>query len=160
MVDRLTQQQVIDYLARIGFNGLPKTDLATLDDLVFAHQCSVPFETLDMHLCTTPPAIDMASIYEKIVIQNRGGYCFEVNYLFEALLIELGFDARPCFGRFTLGRKETIPINHRGVLVSHDSNLYIADVGIGGPMPAGSLKLSEGAEPNYSWRNLYNQQDR
>ena len=36
------------YLARIGWEGDAPVTRETLDGLVYAHQCSVPFETADL----------------------------------------------------------------------------------------------------------------
>jgi len=112
--------------------------------LVFQHQCNVPFETLDMHHCKKPPELSIDAVFDKIVTRKRGGYCFELNLLFETLLRSVGFDAYPVFGRFIRGRKVQPPINHQSTLVTLGDNLYVADAGIGGPLAAGALLLADG----------------
>ncbi len=78
------------YLARIAYNG-PRTPTAeTLRSLHRAHMLSVPFENLDISrkreiIC------DEHSILRKVVAQKRGGFCYELNGAFAALLRELGF---------------------------------------------------------------------
>lgn len=50
----------------------------------------MPFENLDIPL-GTPIVLDLDLIYEKIVARHRGGFCYELNGLFCALLRALGF---------------------------------------------------------------------
>ena len=144
MSSTLSQQQADSYLSRIGLTSDLRVDRETLDTLVFAHQCSVPFETIDMHGCKTPPVIDLDTVFEKVVVKKRGGYCFELNFLFEMLLIELGFNARPCLSRAVRGREDRMPINHRGILVELNKETLFVDVGFGGPLAPGSLVLEDG----------------
>jgi len=74
------------YLARIKYEGPLIPSLETLQGLHRAHVMTVPFENLDIHLgrsITLAPA----DLFRKIVVERRGGYCFELNGLF-ALLLE------------------------------------------------------------------------
>lgn len=144
MSNTLSETQVDAYLARMGFNEPPGVNRESLDALVFAHQCTIPFETIDMHLCETPPVIDVDTIFDKIITRKRGGYCFELNFLFELLLVELGFDAEPRLSRAVRGREGRMPINHRGIVVALENVLLFVDVGFGGPLPPGSLVLEDG----------------
>lgn len=139
-----TNDQVQAYLDRIGFDKKVAVDKETLDELVFCHQKSVPFETYDVHVFGEAPKLDEEAIFEKIVVRRRGGYCFELNKGFELLLKGLGFEARPVLSRAVRGRDGRMPINHRGMVVTIDNVNYSVDVGFGGPMPAGSLALIDG----------------
>lgn len=141
---KLTDEQVDDYLRRIGFEGEVRIDKKTLDELTYLHQCSIPFETIDMHHCTEPPSLELADVYDKLVTRRRGGYCFELNLLFEVLLSNLGFFVRPIMCRAVRGRPGRMPINHRGILITLNDETYFADVGFGGPLAAGSLLLEDG----------------
>ncbi len=134
------------YLARIGVSDEIAVCKSSLDDLVYRHQCSVPFETADLVAQAQTPALDVESLYRKIVVDRHGGYCFELNKLFELLLVSCGFDARPCLSRAVRGRDGRMPINHRGVLVSLGGELLSVDVGFGGPLPAGALVLEDERE--------------
>lgn len=79
------------YLQRLGFRGTPLLDLATLTELQLLHLTAVPFENLSIALGTgVQIRADIA--VDKIVEQGRGGWCFEVNSAFAALLEALGFD--------------------------------------------------------------------
>lgn len=154
-----TEEQVRAYLDRIGYEGEAGVYKETLDELVFCHQKSVPFETYDVHVLGEAPKLDEESVYEKIVVSRRGGYCFELNKGFELLLKGLGFDARPVLSRAVRGRDGRMPINHRGMVVALDGVDYSLDVGFGGPMPAGALALVDGLEQDirgelYTPRNI------
>ena len=62
------------------------------------------------------------------------------------LLEALGYNVRPVICRAVRGREGRMPINHRGLIVTLDEGRYSADVGFGGPMPAGALGLFPGVE--------------
>lgn len=145
----LSDAQLRAYLERIGLGGLsqdaqPAREL--LDRLVFAHQCSIPFSTAGIVSEGRPPALDVPSLFTKLVKEGRGGFCFELNMLFEKLLLALGYDARACLCRSVRGREAPTGINHRAELVSCDGELLFADVGFGGPMCAKALPVRDGAE--------------
>ena len=81
---------VESYLRRIEYDGPRQPSSATLRGLHRQHLFTVPFENLDIAL-KTPIWLDLASLYDKIVRRNRGGFCYELNGLFCGLLIALGF---------------------------------------------------------------------
>lgn len=143
----LSRGQAQAYLARIGFAGTPRADRATLDAIVARHQMSVPFETIGLHRGdAAPPDLGLDALFRKVVAEHRGGYCFELNRLLQALLATLGFSARPALCRAVLGRERRMPINHRGILIALGDEELFADVGFGGPMPLGALPLRRGEE--------------
>lgn len=91
---------------------------------------SVPFENLDIHL-GRPISLDEAALFDKIVTRRRGGFCYELNGLFCALLHELGF-------RVTMLSAEVArqsggfspPYDHLALAVHFDAP-WLADVGFG-----------------------------
>lgn len=80
------------YFKRIGYIGTPRPDLLTLTELQTRHLRSIPFENLDIHLGIST-SFDPNEILQKIAIQGRGGWCYETNVLFFAVLRELGFES-------------------------------------------------------------------
>ena len=78
------------YLGRIGYAGDPRADAATLRAMQQAHLLHVPFENLDVHW-GRPIALDEHAFHRKIVVERRGGFCYELNGLFAWALRELGF---------------------------------------------------------------------
>jgi N-hydroxyarylamine O-acetyltransferase len=78
------------YLGRIKQAGVPDPTAETLRSLHRAHLLTVPFENLDIHL-KREILCDESRILHKIVNQHRGGFCYELNGGFAALLRALGF---------------------------------------------------------------------
>jgi len=81
---------VDSYLRRIGYEGSREPSAAALRGLHRRHLFTVPFENLDI-LLGTPIILDIERICDKIVTRHRGGFCYELNGLFCALLRALGF---------------------------------------------------------------------
>lgn len=126
----------------------PTGDLSreTLDQLIFSYQTHVVFENLNSWLLHTPVSLATGDLFRKIILQKRGGYCFEMNGLFTQFLKDLGFQAHSCMCRIIGGRDRSEPasIMHRGIIVSLEGVPHYCDVGFGGPMPAGALPLNDG----------------
>jgi N-hydroxyarylamine O-acetyltransferase len=79
------------YLQRINYRGSLDATAQTLQQLQLAHLLTVPFENLSIH-SAEPIILDDDALFEKIVVRRRGGFCYELNGLFAALLRELGFE--------------------------------------------------------------------
>lgn len=135
---------VESYLKRIGVDS-PLPILPTYENLCMLqlrHILSVPYENIDI-LLGKPLSLSVDDIYEKVVINNRGGYCFELNCLFEALLRELGYETESFFARFWRGENGIPHRRHRVIAVKIDGKRYVADVGIGSAAPRKPLPLME-----------------
>lgn len=135
------------YLQRLGFDTPPAPTLDTLRQLQLRHTGEFPFENLTT-LSGEPVLIDLPSIEQKVLHAGRGGYCYELNNLFLALLQELGFEARAISGRVVMGQPEGAwtARTHRLSLVTIDDVRYITDVGFGGMVPTAPLLLDSRAE--------------
>lgn len=142
---RLTDRAL--YLQRLGFDAPPAPTLETLRQLQLRHTGAFPFENLTT-LSGEPVLIDLPSIEQKVLHGGRGGYCYELNNLFLALLQALGFDARAISGRVVMGQPEGAwtARTHRLSLVIIDDVRYITDVGFGGMVPTAPLLLDSRAE--------------
>src|SRR3954469_9442572 len=79
------------YLERLHYSGNYAPNLRTLRALHRAHMLSVPFENLNI-LLKRPIVLDEQALYHKVVNCRRGGFCYELNGLFAALLREIGFE--------------------------------------------------------------------
>jgi arylamine N-acetyltransferase len=79
------------YLKRINYTGSLVPNRSTLRSLQVAHLLNVPFENLSIH-SGEPIVLDDDALFRKIVENRRGGFCYELNGLFAALLRGLGFD--------------------------------------------------------------------
>ncbi|MGB3126159.1 MAG: arylamine N-acetyltransferase [Pseudomonas sp.] len=136
----LTHLQV--YLQRLGYDSPPPPTLQTLQELQLRHVCTFAFESLST-LLHAPVPIDLPSVEQKVLVDGRGGYCFELNSLFLALLQTLGFDARGLTGWVVMGGPPDARTGrtHRLSLVTLDGVRYITDVGFGGMVPSSPLQL-------------------
>jgi N-hydroxyarylamine O-acetyltransferase len=126
----LTDTQLQHYFARVGYRGGRDTSLATLRSLHRAHLLTITYENLDIHLGRRL-TLDPDAIFDKLVDERRGGWCFEMNGLFGRVLETLGFEVRylsGAVGRATHGWRAQG--NHLVLLVTLDRP-WIADVGFG-----------------------------
>src|SRR5262249_12522387 len=118
------------YFARIGYTGERRAAHAVLDAVHLAHATSVPFENLDIFL-GRPIRIDLESVQAKLVHARRGGYCFEQNTLFAAVLEQLGFPVTCLAARVRLGASRVLPRTHMVLKVEAEGASWLADVGFG-----------------------------
>jgi N-hydroxyarylamine O-acetyltransferase len=123
---------VAAYLARVGVTSPAACDAAALRALHRAHQLTVPFENLSLHL-GEPISLDEGDLVDKIVHRRRGGFCYELNGTFALLLEALGAQvsrvAARVYGEAGLGP----PFDHLALIVhpADGSGPWLADVGFG-----------------------------
>jgi N-hydroxyarylamine O-acetyltransferase len=142
-----------EYLKRIGLREEQVLDdIESLRLLQRSHLVSVPFENLDIHWAY-PIVLDVEKFYAKIVERRRGGFCYELNGLFETLLREIGFDTRLVSARVFNGTEHGPEFDHAAIIVTIDDEEYLSDVGFGA-FSAEPLKFVEDVEqidPNGSF---------
>jgi N-hydroxyarylamine O-acetyltransferase len=126
----MTYVNIDAYLSRIGYAGSTAPTLDTLRDLHRAHLLAVPFENLDIHL-GREIVLDEARLVEKIVGERRGGFCYELNGAFAALLMALGLQVSLLSaGVATPDGKIGPAFDHMLLRVDLDRP-WLADVGFG-----------------------------
>lgn len=128
-----TNQVALDlpaYFRRIDFQEEPRADFHTLRGLHFAHATHIPFENIDP-LLGRPVQMDLASVQSKLIFKRRGGYCFEQNTLFAAVLEQLGFEVTRLAARVHVGTDRILPRTHKLLRVEADGRPWICDVGFG-----------------------------
>ena len=123
-------RDVTGYLERIGIRESIAPNRENLDRLVYAHLTHVPYENLVYCIEHKVPDLTTEGLYEKIVMDHRGGYCFELNGLFFTLLQALGYQVYPVACRMRLG--DFHPIGHRATIVTIDGAKFFVDVGASG----------------------------
>jgi N-hydroxyarylamine O-acetyltransferase len=119
------------YLNRINYSGSLEPSLEVLKNLQRNHLLSVPFENLDIHNDIQIELL-LDKIFEKVVNQNRGGFCYELNGLFYELLITLGFEAKRVSARVydpSIGYGQEF--DHFAIVVTINKTDYLTDVGFG-----------------------------
>ncbi|KAA9150579.1 arylamine N-acetyltransferase [Amycolatopsis acidicola] len=114
------------YLARIGAERPAEPSAEALRELHERHLRTVPFENLSVHL---PERIELSEdvLVDKIVRRRRGGFCYELNGAFAALLRELGFQVSLLPAKVS---GEGSPMDHLTLRVELDEP-WLADVGFG-----------------------------
>jgi N-hydroxyarylamine O-acetyltransferase len=156
----MDHETVLAYLNRVGVTAPIAGDAAGLRTLHRAHQQTVPFENLGIHLAE-PISLDERDLIGKIVYGRRGGFCYELNGAFALLLEGLGAQvsrvAARVYGEAGLGP----PFDHLALIVraADGSGPWLADVGFGShsdyPLrldtredqddPAGRFRLADAA---------------
>src|SRR6185437_905290 len=129
--NRVTDRIDMDaYLHRIGWHGAVAVDLTTLRGLAMAHVAAIPFANLNP-LMGLPVELDLAALQQKLVQQGRGGYCFEQNLLFEAVLRQIGFAVTGLIARVLWGHPEDAitPQTHMLLRVDLAGEGWLVDVG-------------------------------
>ena len=120
------------YLRRIG---IEKTDIKpnaeNLKLLQRHHLLRIPFENLDIHW-KRPILLDTGNFYQKVVQERRGGFCYELNGLFNELLQSLGFRTRLISACVSDGKGGfSDEFDHLAIIVIISESEYLADVGFG-----------------------------
>jgi N-hydroxyarylamine O-acetyltransferase len=144
------------YLERIAYSGSTEPTATTLRALHRAHLFAVPFENLDIAL-GRKIVIDEARILDKVVRQRRGGFCYELNSAFAALLRAVGFEVTLLSARAARPNGGEGPeFDHLALRVGLEQP-WLADVGFGESFleplkiepgieqsdPAGTFRLAE-----------------
>lgn len=145
-----TDAQLQGYLRRIGFAGELRADLPTLNALHLAHASRIPFENLDV-LLRRRIGLDLDSLHAKLVERRRGGYCFEHNMLFGAVLERAGFAVRRLAARVRLGGDAIRPRTHMLLLVDLDGMSWLADVGFGAEGLLLPVPMIDAPTRQYAW---------
>jgi N-hydroxyarylamine O-acetyltransferase len=135
------------YFERIGYRGPREPTLAVLHALTSAHAHAIPFENLDVLLGRRIDLV-LDAVFHKLIVERRGGYCFEQNSLFLHVLKTLGFDVTPWSARVRLDRPRdfTPPRTHMFVRVSLDGAAWLSDVGVGASSLTAAISLDTTAE--------------
>ncbi len=131
------------YFARIGYAGPRTPTLAVLHALHALHPAAIPFENLDP-LLGRPVPLDPAALQAKLVGGRRGGYCFEHNTLFKAVLERLGFPVTGLAARVLWNAppdRPPGPRTHMVLKVDAADGPWLADVGFGGHLVPAPLRL-------------------
>lgn len=124
------EMNVKEYLARIGVDAV-SFDEAGLRQLQRQHLLTVPFENLDIHW-DRKIVLDIDAIYRKVVGEKRGGFCYELNASFGALLNELGFATRMVSARVATGDGSfSREYDHMALISLAGDQEYLVDVGFG-----------------------------
>lgn len=137
-----TDAQVQKYLDRIGYLGDTTVCLHNLAEMQKQHLLHIPYENLDL-LNGTPLSLDKERLFEKIILNRRGGYCFELQGAFYYLLLTLGYNVAQYAGRFIDDTGVTQMRRHRILVTELGGKRFVCDVGVRSESPRCPLELVE-----------------
>lgn len=147
--------QVDAYLRRLGAQRPERPTDDVLRDLHLRHLRAVPFENLSIHL-GEEIVLEEKRLVDKVVGAGRGGFCYELNGAFSALLTALGFDVTLLAARvYGDGERPGIPYDHLALRVrTVDGGDWLADVGFGAHshLPLRFGERGEQADPGGAFR--------
>lgn len=120
-----------DYLNRINITSAPSPTLSSLRKIQYQHLLHIPFENLDIHY-NNPIILQPDKLFDKVINNHRGGFCFELNGLLYELLTQLGFQAKRISARVHQEGEEFSPdFDHLALIVTIKEIDWLVDVGFG-----------------------------
>ncbi|MEV5592462.1 arylamine N-acetyltransferase [Streptomyces sp. NPDC052496] len=161
-VEPLDRARTDAYLRRIGATRPAAPDAEALRELHLRHLRAVPFENLSVHLAEDV-VLEYKSLVNKVVGASRGGFCYELNGAFAALLRALGYRVDLLAARVHGPDGLGIPYDHlalRAHTGDGQGGPWLADIGFGRnsqyplrldsrdeqPDPAGVFRIEETAD--------------
>jgi len=117
------------YIQALGLQN-SKPDLGFLNEISRRHTAQFAFSSVGPMLGEDLP-LDIESLFQRIVTNRRGGYCFEQNGLLYAMLKDLGFNVKLYLARVIYNEDIHPPLTHRITMVEFGTAQYVIDVGFG-----------------------------
>jgi N-hydroxyarylamine O-acetyltransferase len=138
-----------DYLQRVGVEPPAAPTIDWLRQVHRAHRRAFLFENLTIQTGGSI-SVMIEDIERKFLDRRQGGYCFEHNSLFAAVLRDVGYDVAPFLGRVRRGPPERWARTHMVLKVGSQGSLgargsWLADVGFGALSLIEPMPLREGA---------------
>ncbi|MDO6706879.1 arylamine N-acetyltransferase [Photobacterium sp. 1_MG-2023] len=121
----------------------PQHTLAWVQSLQTAHLARYPFSSVNVIL-SRDLSLEPEALFDRLVSERSGGYCFEHNKVIFLALQSLGFDVRPLIGRVMLNGNPDNGRSHRLTLLQLDGKPYLIDGGFGVMTPRRVIALETG----------------
>ncbi len=118
------------YIERINYQGELQPTYECLCQLHKCHVMAIPFESMDVHF-KTAIKLDLVSLFDKVIVENRGGFCYELNHLFYTLLTNVGFNCTMISSRVWNKESYGPEFDHMSLHVKLEEQEYLLDVGFG-----------------------------
>lgn len=138
-----TYGQIHQYLDRIDYHDISEPSLDNLAAIQRQHLLHIPYENLDL-MNGVLLDLGVGALFQKIILNRRGGYCFELQGLFCYLLKSLGYSVTQYAGRFMDKPGDIQMRRHRILVVELEGKRYVCDVGVRSESPRCPLELTEG----------------
>ncbi|MEU8969106.1 arylamine N-acetyltransferase [Streptomyces monashensis] len=128
----MNSRQAEAYLRRIGAGRPRRPTGEALRELHLCHLRTVPFENLSVHL-GEEIVLEEERLLDKVVGAHRGGFCYELNGAFGALLTALGYEVELLAARvYGDEGRLGVPYDHLALRVrTAEGDSRLADVGFG-----------------------------
>ncbi|MDD2369870.1 MAG: arylamine N-acetyltransferase [Sulfuricurvum sp.] len=125
-----TNFNLTDYLSRIGYEVEVRADVTTLTALMQRQLSTIVFENTEVQAGRIPSLVP-EDIVKKVIVNRRGGYCYEINGVFAMALTAIGFEWYFAGARSMLYPTRR-PKTHMVLIVRVDGCDYLCDTGFGG----------------------------
>ena len=131
-LERLTSNEVEEYLGRIHYTGAIEPTIDALKELQRCHMLSVPFENLSV-FGKEEIVLSKDWLFDKVMRRLRGGYCYELNTIFSLLLDYFGFKYERHAGQVFSRKSGRIAptLGHMILVINIEDELWLSDVGFG-----------------------------
>src|ERR1700748_2734659 len=128
----MDHETVLASVDGVGVTTPAAGNAAGLRTLHQAHQRTVPFENLSIHLAE-PISLDEPDLIDKVVRRRRGGFCYELTGAFALLLEALGAQVSRVGARVHGEAGLSPPLDHLALVVrpADGTGPWLADVGFG-----------------------------
>lgn len=128
------------YLDRLHMNR-ENPSLTGLSTLQKEHLQRIPFENLDV-IRKVPIYLNLETMFEKVIENNRGGYCYELNGLFHSLLTTLGYEAHLVSATVLRPNNHWAKADTHAAILVYLDQPYLVDVGFGAQSPRVPVPLN------------------
>ncbi|MFJ9381186.1 arylamine N-acetyltransferase [Streptomyces sp. NPDC101455] len=140
------------YLRRIGCEGERDVDIESLRRLQKRHLMAIPYNIAGQDFADSIHLVDLDedAMFRTVVLDGRGGTCFQLNRLFFRLLRELGYDASLMAGSTAEGRENFgTEVEHMFIRVALDDAEWLVDAGYPGPSYLEPLLVTDAVQTQY-----------
>ena len=148
----LNKNNILSYISRVTAKQ-PEVSISFIKELQNGHLGNFPFSSLGV-LLHEDMSLESQVLFDRVITNTRGGYCFEHNKIFFEILKSLGFGCEIVLARVLLNREIDIPRTHRITRVALPDRNYIVDVGFGPLCPREPLLL-DSEEPQNQGDTVY-----
>ena len=131
------------FFARLHIEEKDKVSFEDLPNIMYAMAQTVPFENLNV-LEKNFKEISKENLKEKILVNNRGGLCYELNPTMYYFLKDAGFDVHLVSGTVYNAANSiwAVDSGHIATVLTHHNELYLIEVGFGSYLPLAPVPFS------------------
>ena len=133
--------QAIEHYLNIDASKYNEPSLEALNYYIKRYMLTVPFENINVQN-GVPISVEINDLYDKLINQQRGGFCYEMNHFFGTYLEEKGFTVYRMSATVEQPNGNRSPEgSHMSLVVPINDVNYVADVGFG-DLPLQALPIT------------------